>query len=122
MSRMFGSIQAGLVVLQKGQMLSNPATWKSRTVVLNTVAAIMTAGVAGAKALGYDIPLSDEELNQLALGVIVVLGMFNSWTTTATTDKIGIPPVLNTRETSAESTGTGEDSKGSDPSEWLGGN
>ena len=122
MYRMFGAIQAGLVVLQKGQMLSNPSTWKSRTVVLNTVAAIMTAGVAGAKALGYDIPLSDEELNQLALGVIVVLGMFNSWTTTATTDKIGIPPVLNTRETSAESTGTGEDSKGSDPSEWLGGN
>ena len=122
MYRMFGAIQAGLVVLQKGQMLSNPSTWKSRTVVLNTVAAIMTAGVAGAKALGYDIPLSDEELNQLALGVVIVLGMFNSWSTVATTDKIGTPTVQSTHETSAKLTGAGEDSKGSEPPEWLGGN
>lgn len=119
---MFRAIQAGLVVLQKGQMLRDPATWKSRTVVLNTIAAIMTAGVAGAKALGYDIPLTDEDLNQLALGVVVVLGMFNSWSTAATTDKIGIPTMQSTSETPAKSTGAGEDSKGSEPPEWLGGN
>lgn len=92
-------IRNGLIVLQKGKSLKDPAVWKNRTIFLNTITVILFAAVASARALGVEIPLTDEELSQLAISIVILVGVFNNYETLGTSDKVGIgsdaelPPV-----------------------------
>lgn len=78
--------------MRAGWILKNPETWKQRTVAINALTAVLSVAVALAKGFGYDIPLSDEILAAVATGVWGVVGLFNSWSTVATTDKVGLRP------------------------------
>jgi len=76
--------------LRQGYILKNPETWKNRTVAVNALMALLGVVLAVAKGAGYDIPVSDEVLGAVAAGIWGVVGMFNSWSTVATTAKIGV--------------------------------
>lgn len=78
--------------LRAGWILRNPESWKQRTVAINALTAVLSVLVAVAKGFGYDLPVSDEILAAVATGVWGVVGVFNSWSTVATTDKIGVRP------------------------------
>lgn len=75
--------------LRYGWILRNPATWKNRTVAVNALVALFGVALAVAKEFGYEVILSDDIVSAAAL---VVWGVFNAWSTAATTDKIGLLP------------------------------
>lgn len=81
----------GLIsALRTGWILKNPAAWKQRQVAINALVGLLSAAVAIARGFGYDLQISDELIAGVATGVWAVVGVFNSWATVATTDKIGL--------------------------------
>lgn len=77
-------------VMQKGKAVSNPEAWKNGQVTSNAIAAFLTLVLGVSQAFGYDIPLSAEQINYVAGGLISVYGLYNVVATVATTEKVGI--------------------------------
>lgn len=73
--------------LRAGWILRNPATWKNRTAAVNALTSLIGVALAIAQGFGYEIHLADDVV---AAAGVVVWGVFNAWSTVATTDKIGL--------------------------------
>ena len=86
------SISNLFLALRQGYILKNAESWKNRTVAVNALTALIGVLAALAKEFGYGIPVSDEMAVAIATGVWGVVGVFNAWSTVATTDKIGLRP------------------------------
>lgn len=80
-----------ITAMCKGRQLANVETWKNRTVAVNAVAALVGAVFGIANAIGYPIPLDAEQIDALALVLVTVVGLFNGWSTLATSEKVGMP-------------------------------
>lgn len=78
--------------MRAGWILKNPETWKNRTIAVNALVAVLGVAAAVARGFGYDLSVSDEILAAVATGVWGIVGVFNSWSTVATTDKVGLRP------------------------------
>jgi hypothetical protein len=77
-------------VFQKGKMVADPVKWKKRQVTSGMIAALLASVIGLAKAFGYDIPLTDDQLLQIGGAIIAVGGLFNAGVTVASTDKFGL--------------------------------
>ena len=77
-------IAAALAALRYGASLTDPALWKKRQNTVNNL-----VGLLGAILLLYPMEISHEDLERIAGGIAVLLGLFNTYTTVATTTKIG---------------------------------
>ena len=80
-------------VLKQGKMVANPEAWKKGQITAGVVAGLLGAIVAGCRAFGYDLPLTDDQILTIGSAVVAIGGLF--WTptvTTISTDKIGIKP------------------------------
>lgn len=87
-----GKLFAFLAVLRKGHVVANPAAWKAGQITGSVVAGLLAAAVALAKAFGYELPLSDEELLAIGSAVVAIVGLFISpAVTVASSDKVGLP-------------------------------
>lgn len=75
--------------LKAGEELSNPKTVKTVTVVANLLVPIIVFLVALVRIWYPDLLISDEAIMQIAIGIGTVLGIFNGWSTVATSKKIG---------------------------------
>jgi hypothetical protein len=80
-----------ITAMRKGRQLANVETWKNRTVAVNAVAALAGAILGIANALGYPIPLDAEQVDALAVVLVTAVGLFNGWSTLATSAKVGVP-------------------------------
>lgn len=80
-----GKLATFFAVLRYGASLSDPASWKHRQ---NTINALV--GLLGAGLLLFPTEVSHADLELVAGGIAVVLGLLNGYLTTATTDKIGV--------------------------------
>ena len=69
----FEVIKSGWSVFQKGKAVANPATWKASALSVQTMLALLTAVVGLLRANGYDLPVSDETLTQLATGIVALV-------------------------------------------------
>ena len=69
----FEVIKSGWSVFQKGKAVANPATWKASALSVQTLLALLTAIVGLLRANGYDLPVSDETLTQLATGIVALV-------------------------------------------------
>lgn len=69
----FKAIKAGWQVFQKGKAVANPSTWKVYSTAVQVMLGLLTAIVALLRANGYDLPLDDETLLQLATGVVALV-------------------------------------------------
>lgn len=76
---------------QQGKELTNAATWKNRTVAVNTLVAFFAAVLAIAKALGYPIDIDHQTLENLATGIVAGVGVFNAIMHVVTSARIGLP-------------------------------
>jgi len=76
--------------VQKGKAVSNPEAWKKGQVTSNALAAFLTAVLGVSQALGYEIPLSAEQLNYVAGGLLSTYGLYNVVATVVTTEKVGV--------------------------------
>ena len=73
--------------LRAGEMLKNPATWKTFNLVFTNMAVII--GIAFQFA---GIEIAESQLNMIANGLATLgIVLFNTYFTVATTEKLGIP-------------------------------
>jgi hypothetical protein len=80
-----------ITALRKGRQLADVETWKNRTVAVNALGALLAAVLAIAHAFGYSVPLDAEQIDALAVVLVTVVGLFNGWSTLATSAKVGVP-------------------------------
>lgn len=86
----FGVIASAIDVLRKGKRLNNVVAWKNVQIVTNMLAAIVVL----LRSLGFDLGLSDSDIDTVAGAIVVII---NVYLTLATTNKVGIsqevPPI-----------------------------
>ena len=81
-------------VFRKGQVVANPTAWKTGQITGSILAGLLAAVVAGAKAFGYELPVSDDQLLAIGSGIVAVVGLFlNPAATVVSSDKVGLPAV-----------------------------
>lgn len=90
---MIDKIRAAFGVLRQGQLVADPATWKRRDLAVSALGVLFASLYAMARAFGFDLPIDPADLNALAAGVVAVVWMYHGWSTAATSDKVGLPPV-----------------------------
>lgn len=83
---MWNQLGAFWRLFQKGQAVANPEAWKKGQIGVTVLAPFLLAITESARALGYDIPLTTEQAVAIAGGVIAVV---NVVLTVTTTEKVG---------------------------------
>lgn len=76
---------AAIAALRYGSSLADSATYKNRQNLLNAL-----IGLLGAVMIFLPMEVSANDVANIAGGIAAVVGLFNIYTTTATTDKIGV--------------------------------
>ena len=77
-----------LDLFRKGSMVSDPALWKSRQIKATLLLPTFGALVAVLRAFGLEVPLDDTQITQLVTGLVVVINLLLTY---STTDKVGLP-------------------------------
>lgn len=78
--------------LQAGQELKNAATWKNTQSITGAITAILGFVSLVLPYVGVKVEISSDQIIAIAGGVAAVVGVFNSYTTIATSAKVGLPP------------------------------
>lgn len=73
--------------LRYGSSLTDPVIWKQRQNLTNSL-----IGLLGAVAVFLPIGISSDQVIDIVGGIVALVGVYNVYTTTATTDKIGLQP------------------------------
>lgn len=81
--------------LQAGKELANAKTWKQVQLLTANLTILLGAAVSIAGAMGHPIPLTGEQITTLVSALAVLVGLFNSYTTVATTERIGVQPAAD---------------------------
>jgi hypothetical protein len=87
---MIGKLKALWSLMQAGKRVADPALWKSRQITVTALSAAIWAAAHMANQLGVSLPLDDETVDGIAVGVISVT---NFVLTLVTTNKIGLDGV-----------------------------
>lgn len=66
---MFEVPKAAFDVFRKGKAVADPAAWKSYAMAAQLLVGLFTAVIGLLRANGYDLPITDETLQQLAGGI-----------------------------------------------------
>jgi len=104
--------------LQAGKELSNATTWKTAQLLASNLTILLSAGVGIAAALGHPVPLSGEQITTLVSALAVLVGLFNSYTTVATTTRLGVSPGAGPDDPGTADRG-GQPEVPRRPEEWL---
>lgn len=78
--------------LRAGDQLRNSTSWKNVQLTTGAVSALLGAVVVVLPYVGVHFEITQEQILGLAGGIAAVLGMFNSYTTAATSKTVGLPP------------------------------
>lgn len=92
---MFSKITSIFNLFRKGQEVANVEAWKAGQITSNILAGVMLAGVQVAKAFDYEIPLTEEVANSIAIGILATV---NFVFTIITSKKAGVLPAKPTSE------------------------
>ena len=84
-------VGSAITAIRAGYELRRAETWKNRTIAVNALTALLTLGLAVARAFGVQFEVSDEVLAAVASGVWGVVGVFSAWSTAATSARVGLP-------------------------------
>lgn len=104
--------------LQAGKELANAETWKKAQLWTANLTVLLGAAVSIAAAMGYPIPLTTDQITTLVSAVSVLVGVFNSYITVASTTRLGVHPGAGPDDTgTADGGGHAEIPRG--PEQWL---
>jgi hypothetical protein len=81
-----------ITVLREGEELANAETWKNRQIAVGALTALLGSVASIAHSLGYGPQVDSDTLGAIAAGVVGCVGLFNVWTTAATSKRVGILP------------------------------
>jgi len=101
--------------MQAGEALANAKTWKHAQLWTSNLTILLGAAVSIAGAMGYPIPLTGEQITTLVSAIAVVVGVFNSYTTVATTERMGVQPASDSNNAGAADAAR----HASVPGQWL---
>ena len=94
-------------LFRKGSSVSDPAAWKNKQITATVLGAFILALINVLAAFGYALPIDTETANAIAGGIIAIV---NVLLTVTTTDKVGlpakhdkVPPIDSTKESRSES-------------------
>lgn len=76
--------------LKAGEELDNPAKWKNKQLLANTIAIIILAIINGAQAVDIYIPLTEAQINLISEIVAGLIVLINGYLTIATSKKVGL--------------------------------
>lgn len=96
---MFTFLAALWNAMHKGEMVADPAKWKTHQITGNAVGAFLLALVGIAKASGMQLPVDDQQA--MVIGGAVV-ALFNIVYTMATSDKVGLQPKHQASDSDSE--------------------
>lgn len=77
--------------LHAGEELRNVATWKNTQAITGALTAILGFVALVLPYVGVKIETTPEQLSAIAGGIAAVVGLFNGYTTVATSAKVGLP-------------------------------
>lgn len=77
-------------VFKAGKMVKDAVALKDKQKFAAAFTTVAGLALGYAKVNGYDLPLSNEDLVSLGAAAGVVFGLFNSYATVASTDKVGL--------------------------------
>lgn len=77
-----------LDLFRKGNAVADPALWKSRQIKATLMLPVFGALVAVLRAFGLEVPLDDTQITQLVTGLVVIINLLLTY---STTDKVGLP-------------------------------
>jgi len=89
---MLAKIEAAYACLQAGKQLANPGVWANRAALKGALAALLTAGVALARATGYDIDVGGVDMQSVALGLATLFGIVSNLLHVAANADAGLRP------------------------------
>ena len=76
-----------LALFKAGNRVADPALWKKRQIQATALGAVIIAAFQLAGSFGYNIPVDEETGTALAAGIIALVNMILTYTTT---NKIGV--------------------------------
>ena len=77
-----------LDLFRKGNAVADPALWKSRQIAATLLLPTFGALIAVLRAFGLEVPLDDTQITQLVTGLVVLLNLVLTLTSS---DKVGLP-------------------------------
>ena len=75
--------------MECGKDVADPAGWKNKAVTANKIAVVLSFLVVVLKIAGVNLPISDADLEVLAVGLAGVMSFANIIITLATSKKVG---------------------------------
>lgn len=78
--------------MQAGEALANAKTWKQAQLWTSNLTILLSAAVSIAAAFGHPVPLTPEQITTVVSALAVLVGVFQSYVTVATTEKLGVRP------------------------------
>lgn len=75
-------------LFRKGSSVSDPAAWKNKQITATVLGAFILALINVLAAFGYALPIDTETANAIAGGIIAIV---NVLLTVTTTEKVGLP-------------------------------
>lgn len=79
-----------LALFRQGAAVSDPALWKNRQITATVLLPFFAALAATSRAFGHEIPVTDEEILQVVTGLVVVINLV---LTVTTSRHVGLPSV-----------------------------
>jgi hypothetical protein len=80
-----------ITLFRQGKELTHSATWKNRTIATNCLVSVFGAVLVIAKGYGYDFPINEESIQNIAVGAVAVVGAINAVMHVITSSKVGLP-------------------------------
>ena len=77
-----------LDLFRQGNAVADPTLWKSRQIKATLLLPTFGALIAVLRAFGLEVPLDDTQITQLVIGLVVVINLLLTY---STTDKVGLP-------------------------------
>lgn len=74
-------------LFRKGSVVADPALWKRRQIAASVLLPVFGSALAVARVFGCEIPVSDEQVAQVVGGLVVVINVVLTFTTS---DKVGL--------------------------------
>ena len=76
--------------LRAGEELKNKENWKNAQIITGAITSIAGAALMGLRVFGVEVPITDDQIVAIAGGAAAILGLYNSYATTATSKSVGL--------------------------------
>lgn len=89
---MIPQFAAFFTLFRQGKELTNAASWKNKTIAVNSLVSMLGAALVVARGFGYDISIDDQTIQTAGAGIFALYCAGNAIMHVITSKKVGLPP------------------------------